>query len=74
MPGRNKLFRIESSLIAWVFLVILILGFLGTYYYPQIVIMSEIDRCLDLGGSFDYDSCSCDYNTSHKYKENHSCS
>lgn len=32
---------------------------------------SGVDTCLDLGGSFDYQECKCDYNRSHVYTGSH---
>ena len=32
-----------------------------------------VDSCLDNGGSFDYESCQCDYEQNHEYKENNQC-
>ena len=34
---------------------------------------STVDSCLDAGGSFDYQSCQCDFKQSHKSKAEHSC-
>jgi len=34
---------------------------------------SDIDACLDNGGSYNYDNCECDYNSKHPYKEEHKC-
>ncbi len=33
----------------------------------------KIDSCLDAGGSYDYDQCECNFNTTHPYKEQHDC-
>ncbi|MFT7056582.1 MAG: hypothetical protein ACJAR3_002218 [Roseivirga sp.] len=42
----------------WLFLSPLIIGFLVAIIFPNIMNLSKIDSCLDLGGSFDYESCS----------------
>jgi len=34
---------------------------------------SQVDACLDNGGSFNYESCSCDYKISHKFIADHIC-
>lgn len=34
---------------------------------------SKVDSCLDSGGSFDYQSCTCDYKSSHVFQEVHQC-
>jgi len=34
---------------------------------------SDIHSCLDRGGSFNYDTCECDLQTNHEFKENHTC-
>ena len=57
----------------WIFLLacaFLLLAIFGAATYPEFM---AIDKCLDAGGSYDYEKCQCDYNTSHKYKEEHSC-
>jgi len=33
----------------------------------------SVDACLDSGGSYNYESCSCDHNQSHPYIENSKC-
>ncbi len=34
---------------------------------------SQVDACLDNGGSFNYQSCSCDYKMSHEFLVDHIC-
>lgn len=34
---------------------------LFAYFYPDIQLVFEIDKCLDLGGAWDYDRALCDY-------------
>ena len=34
---------------------------------------SEIDSCLDQGGSYNYVACKCDLQGNHEFKENHAC-
>jgi hypothetical protein len=40
---------------------------------PRVQGWFQIDRCLDSGGSFDYQACSCDYEVSHTHMEDHQC-
>ena len=54
-----------------IFAVILVLWV--AIILSKIVASSPIDGCLDSGGSFDYESCTCDYKTNHPYKEEHQC-
>lgn len=30
---------------------------------------ARVDKCLDSGGSFDYQACACDYDVSHPYQK-----
>jgi len=50
--------------------VFLLLAIFGTIIYPEFM---AIDKCLDAGGNYDYEKCQCDYNSSHEYKEEHTC-
>jgi hypothetical protein len=36
-------------------------------------VAKNVDACLDSGGSFNYQSCECDYELSHLYIEKHQC-
>ena len=33
----------------------------------------EADTCLDLGGSYNYQECECDYKVNHSYSKEHQC-
>lgn len=45
-------------------LIGLLLGVLGTFAFSFVEAV-RIDRCLDLGGSYDYESQKCDLASSH---------
>jgi len=34
---------------------------------------NDVDKCLDSGGSFDYENCRCDYENKHPYLKAHEC-
>ncbi len=57
----------------WFFVAPLVIGMLAAILLPQFLASSKIDSCLDAGGSFDYESCKCDYSANHSYKEKHQC-
>ncbi|MES9942082.1 MAG: hypothetical protein ABW104_12135 [Candidatus Thiodiazotropha sp. 6PLUC2] len=48
----------------------LLLAIFGAGFYPEFM---ALDKCLDTGGSYDYENCRCDYKTTHEYKKEHSC-
>lgn len=41
--------------------------------YGYLFIESEIDTCLDTGGSYNYQLCECDHSMSHPYQKEHKC-
>ncbi len=53
--------------------LLFILIFMISMYYKSWRIAWRIDGCLDAGGSFDDDTCQCDYQVNHPYKEKHQC-
>jgi len=57
----------------WIFLAPLVIGIAALIIIPLVLEKSNIDRCLDQGGSFNYESCSCDYQKAHPYKSKHDC-
>jgi len=57
----------------WIFLSIPILGILATLIIPMIRGPIEINKCINNGGSFNYEICECDFEEIHPYKENALC-
>lgn len=55
------------------FLAPLLLGILIIIVVPNIQDTSDIDSCLDRGGSYDYTTCQCDDETTHPKLETHQC-
>ncbi len=41
--------------------------------YDKISFSLKVDKCLDAGGSYNYSTCSCDYDNSHEYSSKHQC-
>ncbi len=41
--------------------------------YKNVSFHAEVDSCLDSGGSYNYQECSCDYKNSHDADEKHQC-
>ena len=64
----------REALIMMLFLPLLVVMGLGiAIFAPALLTAAEVDECLDLGGSYDYEECRCDYQFSHPYKEDSSC-
>ena len=57
-----------------VLLAPLIIGLILALFAPYFLnTSSEIDSCLDSGGSYNYDECSCDHKATHPFKAQHEC-
>ena len=69
----NDHFKRESKIMIWLFIIPFIIGFIIMLIYPYFSHEIKIDSCLDSGGSFNYETCECDYKNSHKNKVNHQC-
>jgi hypothetical protein len=69
----NKHFRVEAKLMAWLFLAPIILGLLIAWLYPMLSHETNIDACLDSGGSFDYQTCKCDHEKTHPFEADNQC-
>jgi hypothetical protein len=41
--------------------------------YDEISFFQQVDSCLDQGGSYSYEECTCDFLNNHKVVENHQC-
>lgn len=69
----NKHFKRESKMMIWILIAPIIIGILVAIVAPQFMSWSDIDSCLDYGGSYDYELCTCDYENNHPSKEVHQC-
>ena len=69
----NKHFKRETKIMIGVMILPIILGILLTFIWPYVFSISKIDICLDNGGSFNYENCSCDFKTIHKAIKKHQC-
>jgi multisubunit Na+/H+ antiporter MnhB subunit len=45
----------------------------GVIIYGNIIFPTKVDTCLDAGGSYNYQNCSCDFEQSHQFHETHQC-
>ncbi len=57
----------------WFLMTPIVIGILVAILLPLFLAHSKIDSCLDTGGSFDYESCKCDYSANHSHKEENQC-
>lgn len=73
MAGINKLLRNESKIMLFVLVGPLVIGLILVFLLPLFHSENGLDSCLDAGGSFDYESCECDFNKSHIVPEQHNC-
>ena len=69
----NKHFKRESKIMIWFFWAIPFIGLLAAFVLPKFLHNIEVDKCLDNGGSFNYQNCECDFKESHPYTEKHIC-
>lgn len=69
----NKLFKMESKIIVLVLVAPILIGLLLAFLLPIFETDIEIDRCLDSGGSFNYEECKCDFNKNHVKPEKNEC-
>jgi hypothetical protein len=59
---------VATSTYKWIFLSAIGLILVGCYLcFKQIALFLWVDTCLDLGGSFDYESELCDFSQTHAY-------
>jgi len=73
MNSINRHFKRESKVMIWVLVLPIILGLLFGLFVPYLATLNESDSCLDSGGSYNYESCKCDYENNHPYKSAHIC-
>ena len=69
----NRHFKKKSKLMVWIFCSIPVLGFIAALILPTILDSLDAYKCVDDGGSFNYEICKCDFDENHSYKENHIC-
>lgn len=73
MTGINKLFKNESKIMLFVLAGPFVIGLALVFLLPLLYNESSVNSCLDSGGSFNYESCECDFNKSHIVPKQHSC-
>ena len=59
IPESKNHFVREAKLMFFIPVFILLFGILAGLIIPMIMKQAEIDRCLDRGGKFDYNSHQC---------------
>ena len=64
---------IDSKIMIFLFVTPIAIGIIVAIAYPHLSLHLKVDKCLDSGGSFNYESCECDYKESHKLMEEHQC-
>lgn len=69
----NHHFRNEHKVLLWLIVAPFVIGFIVIILAPIFMEESDIDSCLDKGGSFNYERCECDLLKTHPIKESHSC-
>ena len=57
----------------WLFLAIPVIGMLAILIIPNVRGFINVNKCLDNGGSYNYETCKCDFKESHEYKEKTLC-
>ena len=58
--GISNQFRRESKLMVGVFFAVILLGVLAAIVVPRLMFHFDVDRCLDLGGAFNYEKGRCE--------------
>ena len=72
----NRHFKRESKILIGLFLAIPFMGLLAALIVPKILHTRQtikVEKCLDNGGSFNYQNCECDFKENHAYTEKHIC-
>ena len=69
----NSHFKLETKLMIAVFVFPILLAFLIAELASSLFAPSEVDICLDTGGSYNYELCKCDYKLNHKYNKDNQC-
>jgi hypothetical protein len=57
--GISRHFLRETKILVGLFLAPIVLAVLVGLFGPQLLRFLEVDRCLDAGGSYDYDAGIC---------------
>ena len=58
--GISHHFRREAKLMFGVFLAVIMLGILAAIIVPRMMLHFDSDRCLELGGVFNYEAGHCE--------------
>jgi hypothetical protein len=64
--GISQHFRREAKIMAGVFVVLMVLALAAGVFGPRLLRYIEVDRCLDAGGSYEYDTAACKVERSEK--------
>lgn len=72
-PDINKHFRREPKVMIAIMVLPIVFGLFLAMILPSLFKGSQIDSCLDNGGSFNYEKCSCDFEKNHIVIEKHQC-
>lgn len=63
----------EPKLKTIILIVSMFASIFALWSIPKVVFYFEVDKCLDSGGSYNYNQCECDYQSDHEFKEYHEC-
>jgi len=58
--GISHHFRRESKIMVGLFITVIFLGIFAAIVVPRLMFHLEVDRCLDLGGSYNYEAGLCE--------------
>jgi hypothetical protein len=61
MHSINRLFKVEGWLPVAIFLTVLGIGLVAAFVAPLVLSYLDVDRCLDAGGAYNYESNHCVY-------------
>lgn len=67
----DRHFKRQSKVMIWLSLAILIAALSSKLVIPKVRAFIKIDKCVDNGGSFNYEICECDFQNNHEIKEEH---
>ena len=54
------MFHREAKIMLWLFILVLVVGFLAAMLVPRVITFIEVDRYLGAGGTFNYEKRSCE--------------
>ena len=64
---------VDSKIMIFLFVAPIAIGIIVAIAYPYLSLHIKVDKCFDSGGSFNYESCKCDYKENHRFIEEHQC-